>query len=278
MNRRRNARPSTPALPPRPTAPLVRVPKPDGEQPAEDGSPATDGATLDSLAESSPHLWRRPLGEFRRDGRIWRLSSYLFLGPKRNDAPIRLGIFAGIGGRELESILCLAESARRFAEEPRLAADFSLYLYPNCNPTGLHEQRRDTSEGLRLERHIWTPRREGEAQILNREIRRRQFHGWIVLRSHDGEDVRLSSAGDSFSTALAGDLRPVLDRHLPVDHQPADIQDGFLSPAEEAGKPFAVRLSLPGGRPLEIQQAAVFESIVVLLALVRSGLQHPNPA
>jgi len=240
-----------------------------------DGSeaPVAPRTVFDELAENSPHLWRRPLGTFGRDGRTWELPAYLFLGPKRDAAPLRLAVFAGIAGDEIEGSLGLARFVTRLVSEPVLATGLTLYLYPNCNPTGLDRQQRETSGGVDLARQLWTDSRTAETALLTREIRRRQFHGWVTLHSHRLRDSFQGFAGPGeTSQSLVGDLLPAVCGYLPaVVSASGNTRCGFLRPPISVGSPFTLRLSTPRTRPLQLQLEAVSAALTQLLGLCRAA-------
>ncbi len=194
---------------------------------------------LDELAETSPHVWRGSLATFRRDDRDWEMPAYRFLGPKLDAPALRLAVFAGIAGDELEGIMGVTAFVTRLAANPALATGINLHLYPNCNPTGLDRQQRDTSAGLDLARQLWSGSRDAEAAHLTREIRRRRFHGWVTLHSHRRPDTFLVEAGaDPASQALADDLSPAINTRLPaVVVNRSGSRCGFLRPPGGRGLP-----------------------------------------
>jgi protein MpaA len=229
------------------------------------------------------------LATFRRDDRDWEMPAYRFLGPKLDAPALRLAVFAGIAGDELEGIMGVTAFVTRLAANPALATGINLHLYPNCNPTGLDRQQRDTSAGLDLARQLWSGSRDAEAAHLTREIRRRRFHGWVTLHSHRRPDTFLVEAGaDPASQALADDLLAAINTRLPaVVVNRSGSRCGFLRPPGDAGSPFTLRLSVPRPRPQHLQQAAIQAALIQLLGLCRAARggsiyfpadHEPNPA
>src|ERR1700749_1791459 len=62
---------------------------------------------LDSLAVHSPNLIVNRDARFNLDGQNYTLPRYQFVGPQSGDAPIRLGIFAGLHGDEPEGVFAV---------------------------------------------------------------------------------------------------------------------------------------------------------------------------
>ena len=62
---------------------------------------------LDQIAENSPRIISRSLGQFESAGRNYSLPRYVYLGPKSGGDVILIGIFATIHGDEPEGALAL---------------------------------------------------------------------------------------------------------------------------------------------------------------------------
>ena len=74
-------------------------------------------AVLDSLAAGSSSLIAKHDAKFEVDGQTWVLPRYLFIGPEGGDAPIRIGLFAGIHGDEPEVGKSLIVSFQRLESD-----------------------------------------------------------------------------------------------------------------------------------------------------------------
>src|SRR4029453_8871686 len=95
---------------------------------------------LDRLAATTANLVAKPIGHFAQGGERYEIPRYIFVGNRKNEAPIRVGIFAGLHGDEPEGVRALVQLARLLESKPELAAGYCLFLYPVCNPTGIEDR------------------------------------------------------------------------------------------------------------------------------------------
>src|SRR5437870_2666477 len=112
-------------------------------------------APLDALAESSPHIISKSLGQFEVAGQAYRLPRYVYLGPKGGGDTIRIGIFATIHGDEPEGALALSRFVSALEKNPGIAQGYALFIYPVCNPTGFEDNTRHARSGKDLNREFW---------------------------------------------------------------------------------------------------------------------------
>src|SRR5438445_3385794 len=120
------------------------------------------------------------LGPFEVAGEKYFLPRLTFHGPNSSD-PIRIGLFASIHGDEPAGALAAAKFLLDLVQEPALAENFQLQVYPICNPTGFEDNTRHSRRGRDLNREFWRASVEAEVQLLEHELRTGRFTGIIQL-------------------------------------------------------------------------------------------------
>jgi hypothetical protein len=145
-------------------------------------------ASLDQLAENSPHFLSNSFGQFQSAGQCYRLPRYVYLGPKGGGDTTRIGIFATIHGDEPEGALALTRLVEGLEDNRELAKGYALFIYPVCNPTGFEDNTRHSRSGKDLNREFWNDSPEPEVQFLQTEIWTHAFHGIVTLHSDDTSD------------------------------------------------------------------------------------------
>src|SRR5436190_455263 len=93
-----------------------------------------------------PDVERTLLGTFEVGGETYSLPRFRFCGPNASE-PIRIGLFAAIHGDEPAGALAAAHFLIQMAQEPALAENFLLQMYPLCNPTGFEDNTRESRRG-----------------------------------------------------------------------------------------------------------------------------------
>ena len=185
-------------------------------------------AKLDRLAESSPNIISKSLRQFECAGQSYRLPRYVYLGPRGGGDRIRIGIFATIHGDEPEGAHATARFVSALENNPEIAKDYALFIYPVCNPTGFEDHTRHARSGKDLNREFWRQSAEPEVRFLESEIYLHAFDGIITLHSDDtSEGLYGFVSGDVLSENL---LEPALregGRILPRDERP--VIDGFAA-------------------------------------------------
>jgi hypothetical protein len=237
-------------------------------------------APLEELADSSPRMISKSLRQFDSAGRSYRLPRYVYLGPRGGGDRIRIGIFATIHGDEPEGGLAIARFVAALEQNPEVAKDYALFLYPVCNPTGFEDRTRHSRNGKDLNREFWRQSAEPEVRFLESEIYLHAFDGIITLHSDDtSEGLYGFVSGDVLSENLlepalreAGrvlprDLRPVIDGFAA---QRGIITEGYrgvlASLPDVARPPFEITFETPQKAPLDAQIEAfstVLQTILV---------------
>lgn len=216
------------------------------------------------------------------------LPRYLHLGPQGGDAPIRIGIFAGIHGDEPAGSYAVVKLLHLLEQNPQLAQGYALMVYPVCNPHGFVHDIRASRNGKDLNREFWQGSAEPEVSFLENELCTRQFHGLISLHSDDTSHGLYGFAGGATLTKHL--LEPALlaaEAYLPrntnqvIDGFRAragiikDGYDGILSaPASQRPKPFELILETPHTAPQYLQENAFLAAMLSILAEYRRFIAY----
>ena len=249
-------------------------------------------APLDEIVAShSPNFIAQHSEAFEVNGESYRLPRYLFIGPQGGDAPIRLGIFAGIHGDEPEGSYAIIQLARALEARPDLATGYSLSIYPICNPTGFEDNTRHSRRGKDLNREFWKNSAEPEVRLLQADLASRSFQGLIALHTDDTADgfygiVRgatltkhlIEPALQAAENFLPRDIRSRIDGFNARDGVIRDCYEGVLSaPPKVRPKPFEVILETPKDAPSYLKQCALVAGLESILIEYRKFIAYaPN--
>src|SRR5208283_2160172 len=245
-------------------------------------------APLEQAAAKSPNIVVNRDARFEADGESYVLPRYLFIGPKSGDAPIRIGIFAGIHGDEPEGAYAAVRFLQFLETYADLAAGYCLSVYPVCNPTGFEDNTRHSRRGKDLNREFWNKSAEPEVGLLQADLVSRSFHGIISLHVDDTSDGFYGIVGGATLTkhliepALkAADAFLPLDRRALIDGFPArqsvvrDTFPGVLSaPPVIRQRPFEIVLEAPKGRPTFLTESAFDAALQSILAGCRKFIAY----
>ena len=228
------------------------------------------------------------LGSWEVEGTRHWLPRFTFQRTTVKKPRIRVGIFAGIHGDEPAGILGLMDFARDLDEDPELGRAFELSLYPLCNPTGYLAGTRESSSGKDLNREFWRDSAEPEVQLLEAELREKQFDGIIALHSDDTSPGFYGYARGSVlanhllvpalvaaEEAQPRDWRHFIDGFRAVNGIIHDAYDGILSAAPTTRpQPFEIILESPARTPLSAQRRAFTLALRSILAEYRKLITY----
>lgn len=243
---------------------------------------------LNQLAESSPSLLIKPIGQFEVDGQTYELPRYLFIGPRGGDQPIRLGLFAAIHGDEPAGAYALLRLAHLLEDYPEVAGGYCLFFYPLCNPTGFEDDTRHSRRGRDLNREFWRDSREPEVQLLQAELSARALDGIISLHSDDTSDgVYGYASGATLSEhllepALAAaegvlprNRREIIDGMMARDGIIRERHPGVLStPPKVRLRPFEIVLETPQAAPQFLQEQVFLLALTSILSEYRKLIAY----
>jgi hypothetical protein len=248
-------------------------------------------APLERIATRSPSLIANHGASFEAGGEKYELPRYLFIGPKGGDEPIRVGVFAGVHGDEIEGVHALLQFAALLERGPELAKGYCLFLYPVCNPTGFEDRTRDSRAGRDLNREFWRGSSEPEVRLLQSELVAHSFDGIISLHTDDTSHGFYGYAhGATLTRSLIEPALQAAEQFLPRnDNQTIDgfrarrgvIRDayeGILSaPPRVRPRPFEIILETPHSPPAYLKEAALVAALRTILIAYREFIAYaPN--
>ena len=232
---------------------------------------------LEPLARAVPETWEPVLvGEWSTEGERYGLGKFVFRSSRTR---FKLGIFAGIHGDEPAGVLALCDLVRELEARPGWVSDYELHVYPLLNPTGYEDGTRESRSGRDLNREFWRGSLEPEVALMEGEILREKFDGYVALHSDDTSDgVYGFVRGATLTEHL---LRPALaaaERALPVNR--GSLIDGFHAveglirsgypgilgaPPGSKPQPFEIVLESPALAPLGMQRDALVNGVLEIL-------------
>jgi len=251
----------------------------------EHASPGDQRRDIDSVIASLLQLYgpkAELLGAFECSGRSYSVPRFTFIGPNSTD-PIRIGLFGAIHGDEPAGAFALSRFLWDLTENPELAENFQLQVYPVCNPTGFEDNTRHSRTGRDLNREFWKNSPAPEVQILEQELRERHFNGIIQLHADDTSEgiygfVKghtltenlLRPALQAASQILPRNVNATIDGFAARDGIIYDVYEGVLAaPARMDPVPFEIVFETPHAAPIDLQVQALVVAIRTILAEYR---------
>lgn len=254
-------------------------------------SPPVWRPPLDRLLESAPGFLGKSSHRFISSNEVLTIPRYLFLGPKGGDAPIRLGIFAGIHGDEPEGVRAVIEFLTLLVQKPELATGYCLYFYPALNPGGLADRTRHSRSGKDLNREFWKNSSEPEIRYVESELLANRFQGIISLHSdRTSHGFRGFAHGNTLARQLLEPALKTAEQLLPRDRNSSisgftacrgivrEKLDGILSaPPTVRPRPFEIILQTPQAAPERLKESALLLSVQTILDEYRRFIAYaPN--
>jgi hypothetical protein len=233
-------------------------------------------APLDLLAANSPNLIANHKARFEFDGRTYSLPRYLFIGPSGGDEPIRIGIFATLGGDEPDGAHALARFLRLLDSHAEVATGYCLFIYPVCNPTGFEDGTNQARGGRDLIGDFWKDSLHPEVRLLQTEILFHSFHGAIALRTHAAiNGFRGLARGATLTRHLVEPALQAAENFLPVDKGVESAGQGILSaPSGIRPRPFEIVLQSPLNAPEFLKECAFVTALHTILAEYRKFIAY----
>lgn len=215
------------------------------------------------------------------EGRYW--MPRLVFRRKGEEAETKIGIFAGLHGDEPAGVLALADFVRALEASPVRGRGYEIHVYPLINPTGYEDGSRNSRSGLDLNREFWRKSAQPEVQLIEREILREKYHGYIALHSDDtSEGMYAFARGATLTQHLLKPALEAVEAALPVNR--ANVIDGFhaiegiirgayggilSAPPGAKPQPFEIILESPTEAPLHLQRGAFVLALVEILSHYR---------
>ncbi len=232
--------------------------------------------------------WRADsVGLWRTDeGRYW-MPRLIF--QRAGEQPvIKLAIFAGVHGDEPAGVHALCDLVQALESLPNLARQYLIHVYPLCNPTGYEDGTRHSRSGKDLNREFWRSSTEPEVQLIEREILRERYDGFISLHSDDTSDGFYGFVrGATLTRHLLEPALAAAEQMLPVNQAPIidgfhavngiihSAYDGILSaPPGTRPAPFEIILESPAQAPLQLQRAALLLAVIEIIRHYRRLISY----
>jgi murein peptide amidase A len=240
------------------------------------------------LAQDSERLFYAPLAAVDLGGRDYALPRFLFVGPGRGGAFLRLGIFAGVHGDETAGCLATMAFLEELERQPELAHGYEIFVYPVCNPGGYEDGTRFNRRGTDLNREFWKNSWHPEVRMLEDQLRGLNFHGLIALHADDESSglygfVRGAAlTRDVLAPALAAaeeflprNTDAVIDGFQAANGIIREGYSGILSaPPEMRPQPFEIVFETPQLADEELQVRAHVAAMKAVLRTYRTFISY----
>lgn len=228
----------------------------------------------------APTCWRaESVGFWKVDeGRYW-MPRLVFQRDPDVEPSIKLAIFAGLHGDEPAGVQAIGDLVLALDGLPAMARQYLVHVYPLCNPTGYEDGTRHSRAGVDLNREFWRQSAQPEVQLLEEQILRERYDGFVSLHSDDTSDglygfVRgatlaehlLKPALAAAEAALPVNRAKLIDGFHAVEGIIHSAYDGILSaPPELKPAPFEIILESPSHSPVQLQRAAFVLALVEII-------------
>lgn len=242
------------------------------------GEPTANQQLLQPLleaAEDSNYLVASSVGELTREGAVFHIPRFIFMGDRSGGDTVRLAIITAIRGDEPEG----AEAVVRFLQElerwPELARGYHIYAYPIANPTGFAAGTARNAQGVDLAQQFWNKSTQPEVYYLERELGALRFHGVVTIQSGaEGSVFRVQTPSAILATAVGDPVARAAQRWLPSGSNPS-TDDGvapfYLTKTDELNpQPFEIALQLPRQVSRHAQIHSTVAALKTLLESYRS--------
>jgi hypothetical protein len=233
-------------------------------------------APLDRLAVNSANLIANHKANFEFDGQTYSLPRYLFIGPRGGDEPIRIGIFATLGGDEPEGAHALVRFLRILEANAEAATGYCLFIYPVCNPAGFEDGTSHPRRGKELNGGFWNDASQPETRLLQTEILFHSFHGGIVLRASSAiNGFHGIARGATLTRHLVEPALQAAEQFLPL-HNGVERQEECIltAPPKVRPRPFEIVLQSPKDSPVFLAECAFVAALHAILVEYRKFIAY----
>jgi hypothetical protein len=231
---------------------------------------------------SLPGVQADLLGTFEVTKEKYFVPRFIFRGPNSSD-PIRIGVFAAIHGDEPAGAVAASKFLLDLANEPQLAENFQVQIYPICNTTGFEDNTRHSRRGHDLNRQFWKSSPEAEVQILEHELRTQQFSGIIQLHADDTSEgiygfVRGHTLTENLLRPALSEAGKILPRNINATIDGFAARDGIIydhyegvlaAPSRIEPAPFEIIFETPHQAQMELQVEALVVALHTILSEYR---------
>jgi hypothetical protein len=206
------------------------------------------------------------------EGRV--MPSYVFIGPRGGDVPIRLALLAGIES-EVLSTNAIVKLLVELDIAPLLAQDFALFGYPIANP----ERSRRSPD---FSTDFWNNASDPVIRYFEQELTENQLDGIIAVKANEpitGFQIQVSSR--MIATEVLWPALELAQRLVPLASEPIQVFPGLqnndhslFSLGHARPGPFSLLIRTPKHMPVENQISAIVFSVKQILHHYRVLVSH----
>jgi hypothetical protein len=219
--------------------------------------------SLDMLAEESSCLakWR----SIAVDGRVF--PSYVFMGPRGGNVPIRLALLGRIASEDLLSTDVIVKLLVELVLAPLLAQDFALFAYPAANPHRISHRSPDFTS------NFWTGASDPVVRYFEQELTENELDGVIAVKGNEpisGFQIQVSSR--VIATEVLWPALELAQRLVPLAREPIQIfprlesnRCSLFSLDQSRPGTFSILIRTPRHVPVDNQISAIAFSVKQIL-------------
>jgi hypothetical protein len=227
---------------------------------------------LDLLAGQSAGLakWRSLAVEGRT------VPSYVFIGPRGGQVPMRLALLAGIETEDLVGTIAIVKLLIELNIAPLLAQDFALFAYPVANPPRASRYSPDFTTDF------WKCAADPVIRFFERELTENQLDGIILVKASEpiaGFQIHASSR--VIATEVLWPSLEIAQRLVPLASEPIQViphrqndRHSLFSHERARPGPFTLVIRTPKHIPVENQISAVVFTVKQILHYYRLLVSH----
>jgi hypothetical protein len=229
---------------------------------------------LDLLASESASLakWHTLAVE----GRV--VSSYVFIGPRGRDVPIRLALLAGIESEDLLSSDAIVKLLVDLDLAPLLAEDFALFGYPVANPHSTLSRSPDFTADF------WKGASDPVIRYFEQEITENQLDGIIAVKADEPiSGFQIQASSRLIATEVLWQTLELTQRLVPLSSEPIQMfprlqenRNSLFSLGHTRPGPFSLLIRTPKHVAFENQISAIVFSVKQILHNYRVLVSHAN--
>jgi hypothetical protein len=166
------------------------------------------------------------------------VPSYVFIGPRCGQVPMRLAILAGIENEDSVGTIAIVKLLLELNIAPPLAQDFAVFAYPSANPPRVSRYLPDFTADF------WKCAGDPVIRFFERELTENQLDGIIAIKA--GEPIAGLQIHASSRMIAAEVLWPSLEiaqRVIPLASEPIQV---FPNRQNERHSLFSLGCAQPG--------------------------------
>jgi hypothetical protein len=204
------------------------------------------------------------------------VPSYVFIGPRSGQVPIRLALLGGIEPGDQVGTNAIVKLLVELNLAPLLAQDFALFGYPVANPPRLSNCSPDFNTDF------WKCKTDPVIRFFEQELTQNQLDGVIAVKADEpiaGFQMQVSSR--VIATEVLWPALELVQRLVPLASEPIRIfprlqsnRHSVFSLGHARPGPFTLMIRTPKHRPSENQISAIAFSVKQILHSYRVLVSH----